>query len=100
MAMKRRLKISAESKQALRDFLRAADVDFGCRPIARQEGDRISILVEAEEDEVQRISARADTGIVVEALELRPAPESRRALVASGNRFIAGEVPRGVGIKE
>jgi hypothetical protein len=100
MAMKRRLKISAESKQALRLFLSTADVDFGCRPIARQEGGRISILVDADDDKVQRISARADTGIVVEVLELLPAPETRRALVATGNRFLAGELPRGVGIKE
>ncbi len=98
--MKRRFKISAESKQALRRFLSGADVDFGCRPIARPEGDRVSIFVEAEEDEIQRVSARADTGIVVEPLEPRPAPESRRALVAGGNRFLSGEIPRGVGIKE
>jgi len=98
--VKRKLKISAESKQALRQFLADADVDLGCRALARREGDRISTIAVAEEVEITRLAGRADARVSIEVLEPIPPAESRRALVPRGNRFLAGELPRGLGEKE
>lgn len=98
--MKRKLKISAESKAALRQFLAETEVDLGCRPVARREGDRTSTIGIADEAHIDRLVARAATGISIEVLETVPDARSRIELVSSGNRFLSGELPRGPGRKE
>ncbi|MER9300741.1 hypothetical protein NKI38_30370 [Mesorhizobium sp. M0621] len=98
--MQRKLKISAESKAALRQFLAESEVDLGCRPVARREGDHTSTIGIADEAQIARLVARAATGISIEVLEAVPDASSRLGLVSSGNRFLSGELPRGPGRKE
>jgi len=98
--MKRKVKISAESKQALRQFLANTEVDLGCRPVARRESGKISAVAVIDDVEIARLDVRAASGISIEVLETIPPAESRKALVSPGNRFLAGERPRGLGVKE
>ncbi|TCU33128.1 hypothetical protein [Rhizobium azibense] len=98
--MQRKLKISAESKAALRQFLAENEVDLGCRPVARREGDRTTTIGIADEAQVDQLVARASLGISIEILEAVPDTRSRLGLVSSGNRFLSGELPRGPGKKE
>jgi len=98
--MKRKLKISAESREALRTFLVGADVDLGCRPMAHREVGRVTIIAAAEEAEITRLSAPRADSVSVEALDPVPSAGARRAMVAGGNRFLAGERPQGFGEKK
>lgn len=98
--MTRKLRISAESVHHLRAFLSDADVDFGCRPVARQHGSRSETVVLASDEESGRLAARRSTGIVVEDLGELPEPSTRLRMSRPGNRFSTGQVPRGLGIKE
>jgi hypothetical protein len=98
--MQRKIKISAESKAALRHFLADNQVDLGCRPVARREGDRTSTVGVVDDAQVGGLMARASIGVAIEVLDVIPDARSRAGLVASGNRFVSGELPRGLGTKE
>lgn len=98
--MPKKLRISAESVQRLRGFLSDADVDMGCRPVAREREGRVETVVISSETEYGRLTARRSAGIEIEDLGDLPEPATRLRMARSGNRFAAGEVPRGLGIKE
>lgn len=97
--MRRKLKIIGEDRTALRTFLADADVDLGCRPSVYREGGRVAVFVVADDEEIERLSTRQSGAVTIEFREPVPPPETRRAMVASGNRFVTGELPRGLGEK-
>jgi hypothetical protein len=98
--MTRKLRISADSVHQLRTFLSDADVDLGCRPVARPRGSRSETVVLASDEEFGRLAARRSAGIVIEDLGKLPEPSTRLRMSRPGNRFSTAQVPRGLGIKE
>jgi hypothetical protein len=98
--MTRKARISAESLPELRDFLKDADVDMGCRPVAVKRGDRFATTVISSDEELGRLSMRRSSSVRIEVLEEVAPPASRLRMVRSGNRFADGQVPRGLGVKE
>ena len=98
--MPKKLRVSADTLPELRDFLADADVDMGCRPVATKHGNRYATVVVSEDDELNRMTARRAGGIRIEVLEEVPEPAARLRMVRSGNRFLHGDIPRGLGKKE
>ncbi len=98
--MTTKLRVSAATLPELRDFLAGSDVDMGCRPVARRHGDGFATEVMAEEREMDALSARRIGTVRIETLERMPDKSVRARLAPAGNRFLSGERPRGLGIKE
>ena len=98
--MPKKLRIRADSPDRLRGFLADADVDMGCRPVARQREGRYETVVLSSTTEYGRLQSRRSAGIEIEDLGDLPDPATRVGLARSGNRFLSGGVPRGLGIKE
>jgi len=98
--MPKKLRVSAETITELRDFLSGVDVDMGCRPVALKRDDRYVTTVVADDGELDRISIRRLGSISVEVLEDVPSPQSRLRMLRSGNRFLRGKVPQGLGEKK
>lgn len=98
--MPKKLRVSAGTLPELRDFLAGAAVDMGCRPVALKQGDRYATTVISEDEEIARLSRMRAGGVRIEVLEeVRPA-RTRLRMVATGDRFADGTVPRGLGVKE
>lgn len=98
--MPKKLKIKANDVRVLRNFLKDADVDLGCRPVARRAGDQVYTIAVADDDQIGRLNARLAGGIEIEVLEELPEPRMRLRMVQPRNRFLRGEIPRGLGKKE
>jgi hypothetical protein len=98
--MTRKLRISAENVQQLRAFLSDADVDLGCRPVARRRGSRSETIVLASDEEFGRLAARRSAGVLIEDLGELPEPATRLRMSRPGNRFSNAQIPRGLGVKE
>lgn len=99
-----RLELRAASVAELRDFLDGADLDLGCRPAVRRQGDG-EFVVEAYGTMPQidgLRSARRSAGVTVDVLEnATQLGRARQGEVGRQNRFAgARELPRGLGIKE
>jgi hypothetical protein len=102
--MDKKLKIKAPDLPALRNFLAGADVDFGCRPHARREGEKYATVVIANDDQLGRLDARraATRADAVEIEVIGELPDAKKGLIPAGrtaSRF-AGGPPRGLGRKE
>ena len=98
--MPKKLRVSAQTLPELRDFLAEADVDMGCRPVAVKEGDRYLTTVVSNDEELNRMNARRSGGIRIEVVEEMPEPATRLRMLRLDNRFLGGDVPRGLGRKE
>lgn len=98
--MPKKLRVSAETITELRDFLAGADVDMGCRPVAVKQDDQYATTVVSDDRELDRMSARRLGSINIEVLEEVPSAESRLRMLRSGNRYLRGNVPQGLGEKE
>lgn len=98
--MPKKLKIKAADVGTLRGFLKGADVDFGCRPVARRAADGVYTIAIANDDQLGRLNARLLGGVEIEVLEELPDPRTRLRMVQPRNRFLRGEIPRGLGKKE
>jgi hypothetical protein len=122
-----RVKLRARTIKELRAFLDGTDVDFGCRPTVRREGNEFTAEVYATAPQVARIRGRRsalvrDIGASTDAVNItviENASEIGRARqkeIGVGNRFAAPRstaspaeaatasdatrVPKGLGIKE
>jgi hypothetical protein len=95
----KKIRIDAASLGELRAFLSDGDVDLGCRPFARKLGERFSVVGVADDADIARLSARVVGGVRIEVLEELPPPEARLRMVQPRNRFLRGDVPRGLGRK-
>lgn len=97
-----RIELRAKSVEALRAFLDGTDIDLGCRPVVRRQGDEYVVEVFAPIptlDGLQR--ARNAAGVSVNVIEnASEVGRARQAEVSSGNRFSARIAPSGLGIKE
>ncbi len=98
--MPKKLKIKAADLGTLRDFLMGADVDFGCRPVARRAPEGFYTIALADDVQLGRLNARRSGGVEIEVIEELPDPRTQRRMVSQRNRFLRGEVPRGLGKKE
>ena len=98
--MSKKLRVSADTLTELRDFLAGADVDMGCRPVAVKRDDGYSTTVVSDEAELDQMSARRIGSIRIEVLEDVASPTTRLRMVRPGNRFLRGDIPRGLGKKE
>ncbi len=98
--MPKKVKVSAQTIPELRDFLAGADVDMGCRPVAVREAGRYATTVVSENGEIDRLSAPRAGGVTVEVLEEIASPAARLRMLPSGNRFLRGQIPQGLGVKE
>ena len=103
--MDKKLKIKAPDLRSLRTFLAGADLDFGCRPVARQEGDRYVTVAFASDDQLARLNIRRSVGraqsVEIEVVEELPDPQTKLKLVSrAAARFAGGGLPRGLGRKE
>ncbi len=98
--MVKKLRISADTLSELRDFLTDADVDMGCRPVAIKKDERYLTTVVSRDEELNRMSARRSGGVRIEVIEEMAEPVSRLRMLRKGNRFIGGDIPRGLGLKE
>jgi hypothetical protein len=98
--MAKKIRIDAPSIAALRDFVGAATLDLGCRPVAWRRDDRYAVVAVAEDAEIDRLQAARSGTIRIEVLEELPPAAARRAMAPRGNRFGRGEVPRGLARKE
>jgi hypothetical protein len=102
--MDKKLKIKAPDLASLRNFLAGADVDFGCRPVARREAERYVTVVSANDDQLGWLNARRSAtraeAVEIEVVGELPDPRQKLRLVGrAANRF-AGGPPRGLGRKE
>ena len=97
--MSKKLRVSADTLPELRDFLAGADVDMGCRPVAVKQEGRYSITVISNEAELDQMSARRVGGVRIEVLEDVASPTTRLRMVHPSNRFLRGNMPRGLGKK-
>ena len=99
-----RIKVRAGTVAELRAFLDDSNMDFGCRPVARREGDGIVAEVYATLPQVEQLRAArvAAAGVSVSVIEnASEVGRARQAEVGTGNRFAArNAAPRGLGIKE
>jgi hypothetical protein len=97
-----RVELRARTIEELRSFLDGADVDFGCRPVARKEGDEYVVDVYAPMPTIERVrGARSDAAVTVRVIEnASEVGRARQAEVGSGNRFRTRRAPSGLGIKE
>lgn len=97
-----RIELRAKSIEELRSFLDGADVDLGCRPVARKVGGEYVVEIYAPLQAVERLrSARSAAGINITVVEnATEVGRARQAEVGLGNRFAARIAPRGLGIKE
>ncbi|WP_157158668.1 hypothetical protein [Bradyrhizobium sp. WSM1253] len=97
-----RIELRAKSIEQLRSFLDGADVDLGCRPVARKVGGEYVAEIYAPLPTVERLrSTRSAAGITIKVVEnASEVGRARQAEVGSGNRFAARITPRGLGIKE
>lgn len=103
--MNKKLKIGAEDLPTLRNFLAGADLDFGCRPVARKEGGRFVTVVIADDAQREQLTARRararERSVEIEELEVLPDPKTKLRLVGRiGERQAGGGPPRGLGRKE
>lgn len=98
--MPKKIRIKASSLSILRNFLIDAEIDFGCRPVARKVGDYYSVTGVSEDDQLQRLNLRRISGVQIEVLEELPDPAVQLRLVPQTNRFHNGTVIRGLGKKE
>lgn len=104
--MPKKIRIDATSLGQLRDMLSGVDVDLGCRPVATKKDDRYSVIAIAEDADIGRLEARiapdarAAGDIRIEVLEELPPPEVHLRMVQQQNRYLRGEIPRGLGRKE
>jgi hypothetical protein len=98
-----RIELRAKSIEQLRSFLDGADVDLGCRPVARKVGGEYVAEIYAPLPTVERLRSTrsAAAGITIKVVEnASEVGRARQAEVGSGNRFAARIAPRGLGIKE
>ena len=97
-----RIELRAKSIEALRAMLDGANLDHGCRPAVRRDGDDYVIEVYSPLPEVERLrSARSAPGVTMTVIEnASEVGRARQAEVGPANRFAARIVPRGLGIKE
>jgi hypothetical protein len=103
--MDKKLRITAPDLTALRNFLAGADLDFGCRPVARREGGGYVTIVIANNDQLERLNARRSATraqtVEIEVVEELPDPMTKLRLVQrAGSRFAGGRLPHGLGRKE
>jgi hypothetical protein len=103
--MDKKLKITGPDLPALRAFLAGADLDFGCRPVARKEGDQYATTAVASDDQLSRLNSRRATArmqsVQIDVIEELPDPQTKLSLVSRGaGRFADGGPPRGLGRKE
>jgi hypothetical protein len=102
--MDKKLKVKAPDLSTLRDFLAGADLDFGCRPFARKEGDRYVTIAVANDEQLGRLNARRSSSraqsVEIEIVEELPDPKTKLRLVQRASNRFAGGVPRGLGRKE
>ncbi len=92
-----RVKVTADSQEDLRRYLEGSGADLGCRPMAFREAEGISIVLIADRETLDRLSARRSAGRRLVRLEALGDPKARTALCGSRNRFLKGERPRGYG---
>ena len=97
-----KVQFSARSLTDLRLYLRAADFDFGCRPVARRDGSVYVVEAAAEADDVARLTTtRTMASVEVRIVEdLGPRSAFAAAPVGAGDRFAEGVTVRGLGRKE
>jgi hypothetical protein len=97
-----RIKVQARTVEELREFLDGSNLDFACRPVARQEAGGLTVDVYATLPQVERLrSARQITGVTLDVIEnASEIGRARQSEVGSGNRFGGSRIPRGLGIKE
>jgi hypothetical protein len=97
-----RVKLQARTVEELRAFLDGSNLDFACRPAARQEAGGPTVEIYATLPEVERLRrARQGTGVSLSIVEnASEIGRDRQAEVGSGNRFAGSRIPRGLGIKE
>ncbi len=98
--MTKKVRIKAADLKALRNFLLDSNVDLGCRPAARRVPDGVYTIALAEDDQLERLNARRSAGITIEVVEELPAAETRLRMTQQQNRFLRGDIPRGLGKKE
>ncbi|MEP2028824.1 MAG: hypothetical protein ABJI96_08975 [Paracoccaceae bacterium] len=96
----KKLRISAPTLADLRAFLAGTDLDLGCRPAARKTNERFETFAFGEREELGRLRARRSGGIEVDDLGDLAPQATRIQMVATGNRFADGQLPRGFGRKE
>jgi hypothetical protein len=97
-----RIKLRAQTLEELRSFLDGSNLDLGCRPVVRREGNDFVVEVYGPLPDLDRLrSARSVSAVDVTVVEnASEVGRSRQAEVGSGNRFAARQAPRGLGIKE
>jgi hypothetical protein len=99
-----RCEIAAETLDQLRAFTsEIADIDFGCRPVARrgEQGYAMDILLPRSQIEAARASRSAAGVTITEIENATETARARQSEVAQGNRFEQrSSLPRGLGIKE
>jgi hypothetical protein len=98
--MPKKIRIDAPSLDRLRGFLSRTDVDMGCRPHVTRRDDRFYAVAIAEDAEIARMNARVADDVRIEVLADVSPPQARLRMVSRGNRFLRGEIPRGLGRKE
>lgn len=102
--MDKKLNVKAPDLPSLRNFLAGEDLDFGCRPVARREGDRYVTTVVADDQQLARLQGRRSTTraqvIEIEVVQEVPDPATKLRLVSREASRIAGKFPRGLGRKE
>jgi subtilisin family serine protease len=100
-----RYQLSAKSLDELRELLKGARLDLGCRAIARQDGDEFHVDAYATEEEVAGLQARTARRASSVRIERRQniTAEGRERMheVSRSNRFSAARgLPQGLGVKE
>src|SRR4051812_45648530 len=103
-----RIEIRAQTLDQLRSFLEGTDLDHGCRPAVRREGDGLVVEVYATMPQLSRArAARSAPAVSMRVIEnATEVGRARQAEVGSRNRFSSAArapgagPPRGLGIKE
>ena len=102
--MDKKLNIKAPDLPSLRTFLAGADLDFGCRPVARKQGDRYVTTAIANDDQLARLNAHRSAtrmqSVEIEVVEELPDPKTKLRFVSRAAGRFAGGLPRGLGRKE
>ena len=97
------IKIEAPTLDALKAFTDETSLDFGCRPIARQVGERYVIQAFLPETELTAArNRRSSSNVTITVMEnATEVGRQRQQEVGRGNRFATrNTLPRGLGGKE
>src|SRR6476619_8129691 len=97
-----RIELRAPTIEELRSFLDASDVDFGCRPVVRREGGEFVAEVYARLAHIDGLrAARRPSAVTIKIIEnASQTGRARQADVVARSLMRAGQVHKGLGIKE